>query len=90
MTTNTIRRIAGVLAIIGALNWGLVAIARFDLVAEIFGLDFGETNGATRVIYGLVGIAGLVLAATLFAPEEHLADDRSAMDFDRERRTSSH
>ncbi|MCD6020966.1 MAG: hypothetical protein K0R20_676 [Actinomycetia bacterium] len=39
------------LAIVGALNWGLVAVAEFDLVATIAGLDFGETNGFTRVIY---------------------------------------
>ena len=64
---STIRNIAAALAIIGALNWGLVALARFDLVAEIFGMKFGETNAATRIVYGLVGIAGLVLAATLFS-----------------------
>jgi uncharacterized membrane protein YuzA (DUF378 family) len=51
-----------VLAIVGALNWGLVAVAEFDLVAEIAGLDFGETNGFTRVVYGLVGLSGLWLA----------------------------
>jgi uncharacterized protein len=67
--TTTVRRIAGALAIVGALNWGLVAIARFDLVAEIFGMKFGETNAATRVIYGLVGIAGVVLAAALAIPD---------------------
>ena len=53
--------VAGALAIIGAVNWGLVALAEFDLVAAVFGLDFGETNAATRVIYGLVGISGLWL-----------------------------
>ena len=55
--------VAGVLAIVGALNWGLVAIAEFDLVAAIFGLDFGETNAATRIVYGLVGLSGLWLLA---------------------------
>ena len=50
---------AAALVIVGAVNWGLVAIAEFDLVAEIFGLAFGETNPATRVVYGLVGLAGL-------------------------------
>ena len=54
---------AGVLVIVGALNWGLVAIAEFDLVAAIFGLDFGETNAVTRIVYGLVGLSGLWLAA---------------------------
>lgn len=58
---KTIAGIAGALSVIGALNWGLVAIAEFDLVAEIFGLEFGETNTATRIVYGLVGLAGLIL-----------------------------
>jgi uncharacterized membrane protein YuzA (DUF378 family) len=51
------------LVIVGALNWGLVAIAEFDLVATIFGLDFGETNALSRVVYGLVGVSGLWLTA---------------------------
>jgi uncharacterized protein len=51
--------LAATLVIVGALNWGLVALAGFDLVAEIFGLEFGETNAATRVVYGLVGLAGV-------------------------------
>jgi hypothetical protein len=50
------------LVIVGALNWGLVAVANFDLVAWIFGLDFGETNAVTRIVYGLVGLSGLWLA----------------------------
>jgi len=45
--------IAAVLLIVGGLNWGLVSIARFDLVAAIFGLDFGQTNAVTRLVYGL-------------------------------------
>ena len=54
---------AVILASVGAVNWGLVALAEFDLVAAIFGLDFGETNAVTRVVYGLVGISGVWLAA---------------------------
>jgi uncharacterized membrane protein YuzA (DUF378 family) len=42
--------LAATLVIVGALNWGLVAIAEFDLVATIVGLDFGETNVASRVV----------------------------------------
>jgi uncharacterized protein len=53
--------VAGALAVVGALNWGLVALAEFDLVATVFGLDFGETNAASRVVYGLVGISGVWL-----------------------------
>ncbi|HEX5949230.1 MAG TPA: DUF378 domain-containing protein [Actinomycetota bacterium] len=56
---------AAILVVVGALNWGLVAIAEFDLVATVFGLDFGETNAITRVVYGLVGLSGLYLAARL-------------------------
>ena len=55
--------LAAVLVVVGGLNWGLVALAEFDLVAEIFGLGFGETNAATRVVYGLVGLSGIYLAA---------------------------
>ena len=56
--------LAGALAVVGALNWGLVAVAEFDLVATIFGgMEFGETNAASRVVYGLVGLSALWLAA---------------------------
>jgi uncharacterized protein len=51
--------LAATLLIVGGLNWGLVAIAEFDLVAWIFGLDFGDTNAASRVVYGLVGLAAV-------------------------------
>lgn len=48
--------LALILVIIGAVNWGLVGFARFDLVAWIFG---GQTAGVSRVVYALVGLAGL-------------------------------
>jgi len=51
--------LAATLVLVGGLNWGLVALAKFDLVAWIFGLEFGETNAATRVVYGLVGLAAV-------------------------------
>jgi uncharacterized membrane protein YuzA (DUF378 family) len=60
---------AAALVLVGGLNWGLVGVAKFDLVAWIFGgMDFGETNAASRVVYGLVGLAaaygvGLLLTA---------------------------
>ena len=48
------------LLIVGGLNWGLVGIAKFDLVAAIAGgLEFGETNWFSRVIYCLVGAAAV-------------------------------
>ena len=76
--------LAGVLLVVGGLNWGLVAVAKFDLVAWIFGLDFGETNAATRVVYGLVGLAAVYGATRLPAlargedPVARLAPPRSA------------
>jgi len=59
--------LAAVLLIVGGLNWGLVAIARFDLVAALFGLDFGQTNAITRIVYGLVGLSAVYLATQLRA-----------------------
>ena len=50
---------AAALLIVGGLNWGLVAIAEFDLVAALVGLEFGETNAVSRAIYGLVGAAAV-------------------------------
>jgi uncharacterized membrane protein YuzA (DUF378 family) len=56
--------LATVLVVVGALNWGLVAVARFDLVAALFGLRFGETSAVTSAVYGLVALAGLYEAAS--------------------------
>jgi len=57
--------LAAALVIVGALNWGLVALAEFDLVAWIFGEEFGTTNAVTRIIYGLVGLAAVYSIAAL-------------------------
>jgi uncharacterized membrane protein YuzA (DUF378 family) len=51
--------VALALVLVGGLNWGLVAVANFDLVAWVFGLDFGETNAASRMVYGLVGLSAV-------------------------------
>jgi len=56
--------IAAALVIIGALNWGLAGVFHLDLVAVIFGMQFGETSALSSVVYGLVGLAGLYQAAT--------------------------
>src|SRR4051812_31684789 len=63
--------IAAALVLVGALNWGLVAIANFDLVAWIFGEEFGTTNAASRIVYGLVGIAGVYGITALLARRRH-------------------
>jgi uncharacterized membrane protein YuzA (DUF378 family) len=57
--------LAAALLIVGGLNWGLVAVAEFDLVATLFGLEFGETNAVTRIVYGLVGLAAVYSIASL-------------------------
>jgi len=54
------------LVIVGALNWALVGLFEFDLVATITGNDFGETNILSRIVYILVGLAGVWLVS-LFA-----------------------
>ena len=59
--------VAAALLIVGGLNWGLVAVARFDLVAAVFGLEFGETNGVTRLVYGLVGLSAVYVATQVRA-----------------------
>jgi uncharacterized membrane protein YuzA (DUF378 family) len=57
--------LAGALLIVGGLNWGLVAIAEFDLVAWIFSEDFGSTNAASRIVYGLVGVSAIYAIAAI-------------------------
>jgi len=49
-------KLALLLVIIGALNWGLIGLFRFDLVAALFG---GQDALFSRIIYSLVGVAGL-------------------------------
>jgi uncharacterized membrane protein YuzA (DUF378 family) len=53
--------LALILVVVGAVNWGLVGIAQFDLVAALFG---GTAAPISRVVYTLVGVAGLTLLAT--------------------------
>ena len=60
--------LALVLTIVGGLNWGLVGLFRFDLVAAIFGgMEFGETNLASRIIYTAVGLSAAYLLSRVRA-----------------------
>ena len=52
----TICKIVGAIAIIGALNWGLIALFNFNLVEQIFG-----GGSLTRLVYILVGLSGIAL-----------------------------
>lgn len=60
---KTVQRIALVLTIIGALNWGLVGLFEFDLVASLFG---GADQVVSRIIYTLIGLAGVINIGLLF------------------------
>lgn len=55
-------KLVGLIVTIGALNWGLVGIFQFDLVATIF----GTMSMISRVIYALVGISGLLMLMSYF------------------------
>ena len=52
---KVIDKIALILIIIGAINWGVIAVFNFDLVAAIF----GDMSIISRIVYGLVGVSGL-------------------------------
>lgn len=67
-----IDRIALVFAIIGALNWGSIGIFGFDIVAYICG---GQLSTVSRVIFTLVGIAGLWCVSLLFRQREEYREN---------------
>lgn len=68
--TDVITKVLIVLAIIGAVNWGLIGFFNFNLVDAIFGGGSAEeTSVASRVVYALVGIAGLI--ALVLLPKLH-------------------
>lgn len=62
-----VNKFALALTIIGGINWGLIGLFRFDLVAWIFG---GSTAIGSRIVYGLVGLAALWCIGLLFRPRE--------------------
>lgn len=63
--------IALLLVIIGAINWGLIGFFGFNLVAALF----GDMTTLTRIIYALVGIAGLY-SISLFARDREVHEER--------------
>jgi uncharacterized membrane protein YuzA (DUF378 family) len=70
---NIIDRIALALIVIGGVNWGLVGVFQFDLVAWICG---GQGSIVSRIIYTLVGVSALWCLALLFRDwdsERHVA-----------------
>jgi hypothetical protein len=64
---KTLDVVATALLVVGGLNWGLVGIAHFDLVATVFAMKFGETNVLSSAVYVLVGLAALYQAVSFKA-----------------------
>lgn len=60
---NVLNKIFLILLIIGGLNWGLVGLFQYDLVASLFG---GMSSLLSRIVYTLVGISGLYCITLLF------------------------
>lgn len=60
-----------ILIIIGALNWGLIGLFQFDLIATLFG---GQASVLSRIIYAIVGIAG-IWGITLIGKRKRHVDD---------------
>ncbi len=65
---KTLQKICLALVIIGAVNWGLIGLLDFNLVSGLFGVD----TIVTRIVYTLVGLAGLINIGLLVTPFEHI------------------
>lgn len=59
---ETLQKICLVITIIGAINWGLIGLFDFNLVASLF----GSTSMLSKVVYSIVGITGLINIGLLF------------------------
>ncbi|WP_445479999.1 DUF378 domain-containing protein [Lysinibacillus irui] len=81
---SVLYRIALILVIIGAINWGLIGFFRFDLVAYLFG---GQTAVLSRWIYALVGLAGLITIPILM---KRFEDEEDVDTFSRMERNPSY
>jgi uncharacterized protein len=68
MNRTPLDRLALVIVIIGALNWLLVGLFRYDLVVSIFG---AATSFLSRTVYTIVGLAGLYSISLLFREHAH-------------------
>lgn len=65
-------RLALLLVVIGALNWGSIGLFQFDLVAWIGG---GQDGAISRVVYTLVALAGIWCISLFFRKREHLLEN---------------
>ncbi|MFA6552881.1 MAG: DUF378 domain-containing protein [Patescibacteria group bacterium] len=58
---NAVDWVALILVLVGALNWGLVGLFKFDLVETIF----GDMSALSRIVYSLVGVSAVYMAVTI-------------------------
>lgn len=73
---RVLRALFLLLVIVGGLNWLLVGLFKFDLVAALTGNSFGQTNVLSSVVYALVGISAVALVPTLLGWIQ--ADERAS------------
>lgn len=64
-------RLSLFLVILGAINWGLIALFQFDLVSFLFG---GQAATISRIVYGIIGLAGLWSISLLFRDREEAVE----------------
>ncbi|HET6746334.1 MAG TPA: DUF378 domain-containing protein [Candidatus Limnocylindria bacterium] len=69
-----LKAIALLLVIVGGINWLLVGVLKFDLVAAITGSQFGEVNPFSAIVYALVGVSALALIPSLLSSATERAD----------------
>ncbi len=65
---ETLQKVCLIFTVLGALNWGMIGIFDFDLVAALF----GAKELLTRLIYSIIGLAGIINIGLLFEPVEHI------------------
>ena len=63
---NVLNKVTLLLLIVGGLNWGLVGVANFDLVAALF----GEMSLLSRIVYSLVGLSALYQIIPLISAKQ--------------------
>jgi len=80
---NPLEWLAALILIVGGLNWGLVGLFEYDLVAEIFGEEFGTTNWASRLVYIIVGASAIYTLMGLLRMEAMTTKEERARKEDR-------
>ena len=66
---NPLEWLSAIILVVGGINWGLVGLFEYDLVASIFGETFGTTNTASRIVYIIVGLSAIYTLVGLLRME---------------------